>query len=181
MPRKPHAVVVTIASKRFRQMGRRTSALAAPRLIPAMWTCAIAASGFTRRRRARNVGSGFGKDSVCPKMELDGIPEFHVLARALSVVYVKVHDASSIRELRIAASVMGVKYCKSLSKQTLGRRVRARLGQPVGTGKRKRSHAELVDAVTAAGGVVRWYESVRGRRVRCRMSKPSMEAFLRES
>ena len=122
-----------------------------------------------------------GRRRICPKVELDGIPEFHVLARALSVVYVKVHDASSIRELRMAASVMGVKYCKSLSKQTLGRRVRARMGQPVGTGKRKRCHAELVDAVTAAGGVVRWYESVRGRRVRCRMSKPSMEAFLRES
>ena len=58
------AVVVIIATWRLQQIDYPTHETAARSLIPVLWTCAIVALVFTRRRRALNVGIGCGRGNV---------------------------------------------------------------------------------------------------------------------
>ncbi|CAK0823465.1 unnamed protein product, partial [Prorocentrum cordatum] len=52
-------------------------------------------------------------------VELDGIPEFRVLASCLSVVTQKVQHTQQYRGLVKAAKGLGIKYAKSHTKKKL--------------------------------------------------------------
>ncbi|CAK0907478.1 unnamed protein product, partial [Prorocentrum cordatum] len=85
-------------------------------------------------------------------VELDGIPEFRVLASCLSVVTQKVQHTQQYRGLVKAAKGLGIKCAKSYTKKKLAALVQRGMQKPAGAGARKRSYEELVSAVRARGG-----------------------------
>ena len=121
-----------------------------------------------------------GRRRLCPKVELDGIPEFRVLASCLSVVTQKVQHTQQYRSLVQAAKGLGIKYAKSHATKKLAVLVKRGMQKPSGTGARKRSYEELVSAVHARGGSE--YERVKkqGRWITTRASKVKLEALLAE-
>ena len=106
---------------------------------------------------------------MCPKVELNGIPEFRVLASSMSVVTQKVQaglgrkalehkhtyarqHTQKYRTLLEAAKGLGIKYAKRHTTKKLAVLVKRGMHKPSGTGARKRSYEELVSAVHARGG-----------------------------
>ena len=135
------------------------------------------------------VAYQMGRRRLCSKVELDGIPEFRVLASCLSVVTQKVHaglgrkpqeHTQQYRSLVQAAQGLGIKYAKSHTTKKLAVLVKRGMQKPSGTGARKRSYDELVSAVHARGGSE--YERMRkqGRWITRRVSKAKLEALLAE-
>ena len=150
----------------------------------------------------RNGGSlevayQMGRRRLCPKVELDGIPEFRVLASCMSVVNQKVlaglgrkpqgkkqkyarQHAQQFRSLLKAAKGLGNKYVKSHSKKKLMVLVKHGMQKPSGTGARKRSYKELVSAVHARGGSEYERMKKQGRWITRRVSKVQLEALVAE-
>ena len=146
---------------------------------------------------ASEVAYQMGRRRLCPKVELDGIPEFRVLASCMRVVTQKVQaglgrkpqeknqkyarqHTRQYRSLVEAAKGLGIKYAKSHTTRKLVVLVRRRMQKPAGTGARKRSYEELVSAVHARGGSE--YERMKkhGRWITRRVSKVKLEALLAE-
>ena len=77
---------------------------------------------------------------------------------------------------------MGMTYYNQVSpkksKAVLRRAVARRIRLPKQTGMSKRSFSELEDAVRQAGGQPLMYVTVRGRRVRRRVSRSAMQHLL---
>ena len=126
-----------------------------------------------------------GRRRLCPKVELDGIPEFRVLASSLSVVTQKVQTYASqrtqkYRSLVQAAQGLGIKYAKEHTTKKLAVLVKRGMQKPSGTGARKRSYEELVSAVHARGGSEYARIKKQGRWITRRVSKVKLEAFLAE-
>ena len=127
-----------------------------------------------------------GRLRICPKVVLEGIPEWNVLSRCMMAVVAKVKNmqrSASYQDVKQAARSMGITYYNAggSSKKTrkvLLRQLAQKMKAPQGTGMKKRSFAELEQLVKAAGGQPLWYATVRGRRKRCRMSREAMEAYL---
>ena len=143
------------------------------------------------------VAYEIGRRRLCPKVELDGIPEFRVLASCLSVVYQKVQAGAGqepqekqqkyarqpsqlYRSVLQAAKGLGIKYVRQHKKKKLTVLVKRGMQKPSGTGARKRSYEELVSAVHARGGSQ--YERIQkqGRWITRRVSKVQLEALVAE-
>ena len=129
------------------------------------------------------VAYQLGRRRLCPKVELDGIPEFRVLASSLSVVtqkiqtYARQHE-QQYRGLVKAAQGLGIKYGKSHSVKKLAALVKRGMHKPSGTGARKRSYQELVSAVHARGASEYKRMKIQGRWVTRRVSKVQLAALL---
>ena len=138
-----------------------------------------------------------GRRRLCPKVALDGIPEFRVLASSLSVVTQKVQaglggkpqdkqhtyarqHTKQYRSLLEAAKGLGIKYAKSHTKKKLSVLVKRGMQKPAGTGARKRSYEELVSAVHARGGSEYERMKQQGRWITRRVSKVKLEALVAE-
>ena len=138
-----------------------------------------------------------GRRRLSPKVELDGIPEFRVLARCMSVVTRKVQAGlggkprekkqkyarqrtQRYRSLLEAAKGLGIKYVKSHTKKKLMVLVQRGMQKPSGTGARKRSYDELVSAVRARGGSE--YERINehGKWITRRISRVKLEELLEQ-
>ena len=134
---------------------------------------------------------------MCPKVELDGIPEFRVLASCLSVVTQKVQaglgrkrkehnqtyarqHTQQYRSLVQAAKGLGIKYAKRHTTKKLAVLVKRGMQKPSGTGARKRSYQELVSAVHARGASEYERVKMQGRWITRRVSKVKLEALLSE-
>ena len=131
---------------------------------------------------------------MCPKVELNGIPEFRVLASCMNVVNQKIlarpgrkpqgkkkkyaEEGRQIRKVWEAAKVLGIKYVKSYSKKEIMRLVKHGMRKPSDTGARKRSYKELVSAVHARGGSEYERMKKQGRWITRRMSRVKLEALL---
>ena len=118
----------------------------------------------------------FGRHRICPKVELDGIVEWRVLARELAVAMSR--GRGPYRDLEVAAAALGVSVWGSksgrLSKEVLRRRVaaaRVRAPQVLG---RARTFQELEEAVSESGPSTRRY--VGGKRLR--LTRTAMERHL---
>ena len=137
-----------------------------------------------------------GRRRLCPKVELDGIPEFRVLASCMTVVNPKIlarpsrkhqrkkkkyaEERRQIRKVWEAAKGLGIKYVKSHSKKKLMLLVKHGMQKPSGTGARKRSYKELVSAVHARGGSEYERMKKQGRWITRRVSKVKLEALVAE-
>ena len=152
---------------------------------------------FKRAGGPMEVAYQMGRRRLSPKVELDGIPEFRVLASCLSVVTQKVQvcqgRSSDVKlqkysyqhtlqycSLLEAAKGLGIKYTKRHSKKKLAELVKRGMQKPSGTGTKKRSYEELVSVLHARGGCA--YERVKkqGRWTTRRISKAKLEALLTE-
>ena len=135
-----------------------------------------------RRRRPGAHGSimdlvrSFGRHRICPKVELDGIVEWRVLARELGVAMSR--GRGTYRDLEVAAAALGVSVWGSrsgrVSKEVLRRRVAAaRVREPQVLG-RTRTFEEIEQAVSQSGASTRRY--VGGKRLR--LTRNAMEEYL---
>ncbi|CAK0788622.1 unnamed protein product, partial [Prorocentrum cordatum] len=115
-------------------------------------SCDSMTTALGRMRKALNTTSQVSAATMyvlfCEtrQVELDGIPEFRVLASCLSVVTQKVQHNQQYRGLVKAAKGLGIKYAKSYTKKKLAVLVQRGMQKPAGTGARKRSYEELVSA-----------------------------------
>jgi hypothetical protein len=126
-----------------------------------------------------------GRLRICPKVVLEGIPEWGVLGRCMSVLLCKMQTGqggASYRDLEDATRHSNVsnyhadgsrKSKAVLQSQLFQSVLHGQHGRPQQTGMRKRTFEQLVAAVRAAGGV-----PVYGWAKRRRMTRGEMEAFL---
>lgn len=172
-------------------------------VLEAIRSCVGVSLAVLRRSSSKRAGGPLelayqlGRRLLCPKVALDGIPEFRVLASSLSVLTQKVqaglggkpqdkqhtyarHHTKQYRSLLEAAKGLGIKYAKSQTKKKLAVLVKRGMQKPAGTGARKRSYAELVSAVHARGGSVYQRIKRQGRWITRRVSKAKLEALVAE-
>ena len=133
----------------------------------------------------QDLAAKLGRWRLCPKVVLEGIPEWNVLSKCMAVLLAKLEIAGGIdkyQDLKKAAVTMGIPRCAAdgskKTKYALQRALKAKLKTPTGTGITKRTFKELEMDVTAAGGQYLTYKTVAARRVRRRMTRAAMEKFL---
>jgi hypothetical protein len=151
--------------------------------------CELSVSQVRQQRPRRMLQSRGIVDAVgacmCPKIAVEGIPEWRSLSEQLGIIMGRVqgHEnrlagsrASSYQDLQQAAVNMGIaRYCSDGTRRAK-RQLAAEVSRRARSdgGMRKRTFQELEEAVSEAGGTSRPY--LRG--VRRRMNKAQMEAFL---
>ena len=151
--------------------------------------CELSVSQVRQQRPRRMLQSRGIVDAVgacmCPKIALEGIPEWRSLSEQLGIIMGRVqgHEnrlagsrASSYQDLQQASVNMGIaRYCSDgtrKGKRQLAAEVSRRARSD--GGMRKKTFQELEEAVSEAGGTSRPY--LRG--VRRRMNKAQMDFFL---
>ena len=145
------------------------------------------------RRPDRLCGAGevahqIGRLRICPKVELQGIPEWNVFFRCGIILLAKQQHEDGVtkyNDLMRALQALGVsknqRNGRRKSRQVLGREFARAVGSATDTGMRKRSAEDLFQDVQEAGGKPLCYVSSGGQRKRRRMKRAAMEAFLRAS
>jgi hypothetical protein len=131
-----------------------------------------------------DIAHKMGKLGICPKVALQGIPEWNVMARGMTVVRAHLETAdggASYGDLKEAARSAGIPYHRAdgskKNKKVLQRDLSRTVALARDTGMRKRTIHELEVSVRAAGGSPLSYTTVQGRRVRRRMTRSAMEQY----
>ena len=137
---------------------------------------------------AREVAHEVGRLRICPKVQLQGIPEWNVFCRCGIILLAKQQHEDGVakyNDLTRALQAMGVaknqRNGQRKSRRVLGRQFARAVERSKDTGMRKRHVEDLFHDVQEAGGKPLWYVSAGGQRKRRRMKRSAMEAFLRAS
>jgi hypothetical protein len=137
---------------------------------------------------APEVAYHLGSKGICAKVSLQGIPEWNAIARCMCVSFAQLEVTSptgakysDLEAAAVAASIHVYSGKKRKAASVLQEELRQAHARVDGACLRRRSVSELQTQVRAAGGNPLPYTQQRGangQRLRSRMSREAMEAFL---